>query len=475
MTSKRATLGMRHRDAALESGDTSPQSIWRPYPKYMDSGVELLGKIPIAWNLTKLKRFVQFSGGGTPSKDNLEYWQGDIPWVSPKDMKSRIISDTIDKITEEAVAESATRVIGPGAVLIVVRSGILNHSIPVALSGTEVALNQDLKALIVDKSAVPEYLAYFIAGMQSMLLFAWRREGATVESLELELIANTVIPLPAIEQQRIIVGFLDRETAKIDALIEKKERLIELLQEKRTALITQGVTKGLDPTVPMKDSGIEWLGKIPAHWDVKPFKALLSRNDSGAWGEDFSEDGIIVLRSTEQTLDGKWNIENPAKRRLKPRESIETRLEEGDLVVTKSSGSELHIGKTSIVDKSVAALNCCFSNFMQRLRLARPNRSRIFWHFMNCPVAREQLIFLSSTTTGLGNLNGTILGNIQVPVATEDEQRKIASFLDRETAKIDTLVAKILEAIDRLKEYRTALISAAVTGKIDVRDTRSTP
>ena len=218
-----------------------------------------------------------------------------------------------------------------------------------------------------------------------------------------------------------------------------------------------------------KDSGVEWYGKIPAHWDIKPFKAILSRNDSGVWGEDFADDGVIVLRSTEQTVNGKWNIESPARRQLTTREASDARLEAGDLVVTKSSGSELHIGKTSIVDKSVAALNCCFSNFMQRLRLARPNRSRIFWHFMNCPVAREQLIFLSSTTTGLGNLNGTILGNIQVPVATEDEQRKIASFLDRETAKIDTLVAKILEAIDRLKEYRTALISAAVTGKIDVR------
>jgi type I restriction enzyme S subunit len=211
-----------------------------------DSGVEWRGDVPIAWNLLRLKHIVQFLGGGTPSKDNLEYWQGDIPWVSPKDMKSWIVSDTVDKITEEAVAGSATKVVGPGTVLIVVRSGILNHTIPVALSGSEVALNQDLKALKAQAAVVPEYLAYFIAGMQSLLLFAWRKEGATVESLELDLIANTLIPLPPVSQQRIIVNYLKRETATIDVLIAKINVVIERLNEYRTALISAAVTGKID-------------------------------------------------------------------------------------------------------------------------------------------------------------------------------------------------------------------------------------
>jgi len=210
------------------------------------SGVEWLGDVPIAWNLLRLKHIVQFLGGGTPSKDNLEYWQGDIPWVSPKDMKSWIVSDTVDKITEEAVAGSATKVVGPDTVLIVVRSGILNHTIPVALSGSEVALNQDLKALKAQAAVVPEYLAYFIAGMQSPLLFAWRKEGATVESLELDLIANTLIPLPSVSQQRIIVNYLKRETAKIDALVKKVQEAVQRLKEYRTALISAAVTGKID-------------------------------------------------------------------------------------------------------------------------------------------------------------------------------------------------------------------------------------
>ena len=212
-----------------------------------------------------------------------------------------------------------------------------------------------------------------------------------------------------------------------------------------------GVTR-FKPYPAYKGSGVEWLGEIPAHWEVKPFKALLSRNESGVWGDDFADEGVVVLRSTEQTVDGRWRIEDPARRRLTASEACHARLKVGDLLITKSSGSDLHIGKTSIVDESVAALNCCFSNFMQRLRVIPPHQPRLYWHFLNCPVAREQLVFLSSTTTGLGNLNGSLLGALRIPVAPELEQRAIAAFLDRETVKIDALVAKKERLIELLQE-----------------------
>jgi len=216
-----------------------------------------------------------------------------------------------------------------------------------------------------------------------------------------------------------------------------------------------------------KDLGVDWLGKVPAHWEVKFFKALLSKNDSGVWGEDFDDDGVVVLRSTEQTVDGRWRIQDPARRRLSVREASNSRLVVGDLVTTKSSGSDLHIGKTSIVDESVAALKCCFSNFMQRLRVAPLHEPRYYWYLLNCPVLREQLVFLSSTTTGLGNLNGSILGALRVPLAPEAEQRTIAAFLDRETARIDGLVAKKELLIELLQEKRAALITRAVTKGLD--------
>lgn len=294
--------------------------------------------------------------------------------------------------------------------------------------------------------------------------------GSTYDAVTAADVGRLPALLPDLTEQRAIAVFLDRETAKIDALVAKKHQLIGLLHEKRTAVIARALTKGLHTSSPMKDSGVEWFGEVPAHWRVQPLKALLRRNDSGVWGDDCDDDCVVVLRSTEQTVDGSWIVENPARRRLTTREVSQARLAVGDLVVTKSSGSELHIGKTSLVDESVAALNCCFSNFMQRLRMAQPNQPRFFWHLLNSPVAREQFVYLSSTTTGLGNLSGSILGAVVVAVAPEAEQRAIAAFLDREIARVDGLAVQVAEAIEHLEELRAALISAAVTGKIDVRN-----
>src|SRR5262245_62102819 len=134
-----------------------------------------------------------------------------------------------------------------------------------------------------------------------------------------------------------------------------------------------------DPDLQYKASGVEWLGDIPAHWQVKRIKTVLVRNDGGVWGEDAYDDGYIVLRSTEQTIDGMWNIENPARRKLSALEHAAASLKEGDLVITKSSGSALHIGKTSIVTAEIERLDCCFSNFMQRIRVHANSSPKFLW------------------------------------------------------------------------------------------------
>ena len=214
-----------------------------------------------------------------------------------------------------------------------------------------------------------------------------------------------------------------------------------------------------------KDSGVVWLGEVPAHWAVERFKWDVERNDGGVWGGDPDEEmeSTIVLRSTEQTVDGHWKINDPAYRKLSLAERASALLESGDLLVTKSSGSSLHIGKTTLVTDEIASLGCCYSNFMQRLRTSSRMSSKIAWYFLNNQLARVQLDLLSNSTTGLANLNGSMLGELTVPVAPRDEQYAIAAFLDRETAKIDALIAEQENLLALLGEKRQATISHAVT------------
>ncbi|MDO8417026.1 MAG: restriction endonuclease subunit S [Agitococcus sp.] len=218
-----------------------------PHAPMKDSGVEWLGEVPEHWSVVPLKYFTNFSGGGTPSRDNLAYWNGDIPWVSPKDMKVERINNTEEYITEHGLKNSSSSLITSGQILIVVRSGILKHTIPVAINDIPVTLNQDMKALCFNKSfCINSFFFRWVQGLNEVLLLAWAKQGATVESIEHNYLAETLIPLPPIEEQSTIVAFLDQETAKIDNLIQQAQKATTLLQERRTALISAAVTGKID-------------------------------------------------------------------------------------------------------------------------------------------------------------------------------------------------------------------------------------
>jgi type I restriction enzyme, S subunit len=155
------------------------------YECYKDSGVEWLGEVPEHWSLPKLKHFTYFSGGGTPSRDNLSFWNGDIPWVSPKDMKAERIHSAEECITETGLKNSSSSLLPIGMALLVVRSGILKHTIPVAINEVPVALNQDMKALsFAHATCLNTFFLRWVQGLNDLLLLAWAKQGATVESIE---------------------------------------------------------------------------------------------------------------------------------------------------------------------------------------------------------------------------------------------------------------------------------------------------
>lgn len=213
-----------------------------PNVQMKDSGVEWIGEIPEHWEVEKIKYHFRLIGGGTPSKERTDYWNGEIPWVSPKDMKSDYISQTEDRISEKALKHSTTNLIPPETLLMVVRSGILQRNIPVAISQVELSLNQDMKAFIPFGNVETEFLFFFIKGCDSFLRNEWVKQVATVESIEIPIMENYWCLIPPIQEQINIVLFIRSVSKKFDTAISFKQKEIEKLKEYKATLINAAVT-----------------------------------------------------------------------------------------------------------------------------------------------------------------------------------------------------------------------------------------
>lgn len=442
-------------------------SHYKPYPAYKDSGVEWLGRVPEHWKLRRLKHMALFSGGGTPARDNPEFWNGDIPWVSPKDMKSEFITGAEECITAEGLAGSSSSMVPSEHVLMVVRSGILKHTIPVAINSVPVALNQDVKAVRLDADYLSaRFFMRWVQGLNDDLLQVWLKQGATVESIEQDYLSDTLMPVPPVSEREQIAKCLDRETARIDALIEKKTRFIELLREKRQALITHAVTKGLEPNVKMKDSGVEWLGDVPEYWGISPLKYLVRFRSGGTPSQDNLEfwDGDIPWASAKDlkqevladTIDhlNQSAIESGAAS-LVPSGSI--------LVVVRG----MILARLFPVVETLAPM--AINQDLKALVPSEKLNSRYLAHLLRGSSA-ESLSRLEEAGHGTKALRMENWVSIELPVPPLHEQLAIIEMLDIQTARLDSLADKTERSINLLKERRSALITAAVTGQIDLRE-----
>jgi type I restriction enzyme S subunit len=215
-------------------------------PPLKPSGVPWLGDIPEHWKMKPFKSLFRFVSGGTPSTATSEYWDGGIPWVSSKDVKQFELEDTEDHISELAVRESATTILKRESMILVARSGILRHTLPVAVILRDMAINQDIKGCIPSNEAISQYFVYLVQGNNSQLLTLWRQQGATVESLAVETMRSALLPVPPVEEQRAIASFLSGQRVLYDATLLHLAEAIEKLKEYRSALITAAVTGKID-------------------------------------------------------------------------------------------------------------------------------------------------------------------------------------------------------------------------------------
>ena len=286
-------------------------------------------------------------------------------------------------------------------------------------------------------------------------------------SLRFEDLLRYQIVVPLKEEQNEVAEYLDRKTAQIDDLIAKKERMIELLKEERSAVINQAVTRGLDPNVELKDSGNGWLGKVPKHWKIKKLKYLCRKIGSGITPKGgasvYLTEGIPILRSQNIHFD-EFKLDDVAYISEEMHKGLSaTRVLVGDVLLNITGAS---IGRCNYWRDNGEA------NVNQHVCILRPN-SKIgtkYLHFYLSSEIGQHQIDRSQNGVSREGLNYEDLGDFIIPLPHEKEQKYIVDFLDRKTAQIDTQIEREKKSIELLKEFRTALISEVVTGKIDVRD-----
>lgn len=207
-----------------------------------DSGVEWIGEIPEHWEISRVRHLASLCSGATPSKDVLSYWEGNIPWVSSQEVKSDIIKDTSLHISEEAINSCSTQLMPAGTLVMVVRSGILQHTIPVALLGVPATINQDIKAFQFNHLMLPAYFKYYIQGENDALLSVIIKDKTTVESVDNQLLLSLKIMVPPIEEQKAIVAFLNYKCGYIDKILNDKQEQLNLLMQHKKSLIYEYVT-----------------------------------------------------------------------------------------------------------------------------------------------------------------------------------------------------------------------------------------
>lgn len=431
---------------------------YAPYPAYKDSGIPGLGQVPEGWETLAIKRVSAIHNGSTPKSGEAEFWDGEILWATPDDLgksSGKTLSDTKRKITPAGFASCGVHLVPAGSSILSTRAPI-GH---LAIAGGAMCFNQGCRGLVPSESLDSDFLYYVLLAANEELKI--RGQGTTFIELGADQLASLPVVKPPIEEQTAIADFLDKKTTEIDDLIAKKEELLRLLAEQRTALITHAVTKGLNPNARMKPSGIDWLGGVPEEWDILQLRYVAtpiigltySPNDVVGPGE-----GTLVLRSTN-IQRGKLSLHDNVYVSADVPEKLKVKA--GDILVCSRNGSRKLIGKNALIAEDQD--DWSFGAFTTVIR--SEHGPFLYWVLNSGLFQFQSGRFLTST---INQLTIGVLNSFEVPFPPSVEQKDICDFLSVETRKIDETAEKTKEAIERLREYRTALITNAVTGKIKV-------
>jgi type I restriction enzyme S subunit len=442
------------------------------YPAYKDSGIEWLGETPVHWECLALARVtIARCDGPFGSALKSEHYVGSgVRVVRLQNIGWAEFLDSDQAYLEEGYASDLGEHSVLGGDLLIAGLGDEGHPVGRACTAPEGIEPAIVKAdcfrfRLDQRRLIPRFASYQLSA--TALAAGSLATGATRSRMNLTSTAARKLTLPPRDEQLAIATFLDREITRIDALVAKKERLLELLQEKRTALITLAVTKGLDAGVPMKDSGVEWLGKIPAHWKVTRTKfaaRLRSGHTPSRQHPEYWQDCTIPwfgLADVWQIRDGRIECVTETAEKISEvglANSAARLLPQGTVILSRTAS----VGFSAILGVPMATTQD-FVNWVCGPHL-RP--AYLLYVFRSMQHEFRRLTMGSTHQT----IYMPAVGAFCTAIPPTKEQDRIVAVVQEQTQHIDALEAKVFAAIDRLKEFRTALISAAVTGKIDVRE-----
>jgi len=442
---------------------------YHAYPAYKDSGVEWLGDVPEHWDVTRVKfesyvkarvgwhglKSDDFTDEGAYLVTGQDFIATNINWDNCYHCDlERYEQDPYIQLREDD--------------LLITKDGTIGKVALVQNLNGQATLNS---GIFVVRPLADNYTNIFYFWLLQSNAFTsfvdFNKTGSTIVHLYQDTFVNFKYAMPYFNEQTQIANFLDHETAKIDTLIEKQRRLIELLKEKRQAVISHAVTKGLNPNAPMKDSGVEWLGDVPEHWDISALKRKCSLLKDGTHLPPARVDNGIPLLSVRNIQDGVFSFRDDDSMISKEsyQELCKAFVPKTNDVLLAIVGATL--GKTALIPDGFGEFH-----IQRSVGIFRPSIG-IVSKWLNFVFQSQKFQQLLWEYVGFSAQPGIYLGTLgefKIPIPPLSEQYSIISLLDNKTAKIDTLIEKANSAIELMQERRTALISAAVTGKIDVRD-----
>ena len=435
------------------------------YPRYTESkesGIEWIGTVPAHWNVVSIKWLSPVLRGASPRPiENPEYFDdgGEYAWVRIADATASdgILLETTQRLSE--LGSSLSVKLQPNTLFVSIAGTVGKPCI----TGIKSCIHDGFvhfPSLRIDQRFL---FRIFEAGV----CYGGLGKMGTQLNLNTDSIGSIRIPVPPENELKAILIFLEHELFKIDELAKAFDGLISLLKEKRQAIISHAVTKGLDPSVSMKDSGIEWLGKVPAHWQVKKVKHIASRISSGktpsGGSETYIDAGVTFLRSQNVYDDG-LRLDDVAYISDEVDKSMESsRVISGDILLNITGAS---IGRTCVVPDGFPPANV--NQHVCAIRLKNSKETPFFTWYFKSDCTKKQIDFIQNGAAREG-LNFEQIGQFSIPIPTTDEQSAISKYITFVVGKLDALISETLNSISLLQERRTALISAAVTGKIDVR------